>query len=81
MVRAYSWLTVLWGGVFLVRALAQWVPYRMDDVTALGTVSLLMGLPVTAVEIVITLWVVSRLHRHRSAGAPVVEDGGTGPTG
>jgi hypothetical protein len=36
-----------------------------DDVTLLGTVSLLLGLPVTALEIVITLWVVSRLHRHR----------------
>jgi hypothetical protein len=68
MLRAYSWLTVLWGGVFLVRALVQWVLYRMseDDVTALGTVSLMLGLPVTALEIVITLWVVSRLHRHRS---------------
>ncbi|SNR30062.1 DUF3159 domain-containing protein [Blastococcus mobilis] len=69
MLRAYSWLTVLWGGVFAIRAFVQWVLYRMseDDVTVLGTVSLLLGLPVTAVEIVITLWVVSRLHRHRSA--------------
>jgi Protein of unknown function (DUF3159) len=71
MLRAYSWLTVMWGGVFAVRAVVQWVLYRMaeDDVTALGTVSLLLGLPVTAVEIVITLWVVSRLHRHRTPSA------------
>jgi hypothetical protein len=25
-----------------------------------------LGLPVTAVEIVLTLWVVARLHRHRA---------------
>ena len=69
MLRAYSWLTVLWGGVFVLRALVQWLLYRVseDDVTALGTVSLILGLPLTAAEIVVTLWVISRLHRHRSA--------------
>ena len=86
MLRAYSWLTVLWGGVFVVRALVQWLLYRVseDDVTALGTVSLVLGLPVTAVEIVVTLWVVSRLHRHRSAppgaaGPRPTDDGRTAP--
>jgi hypothetical protein len=69
MLRAYTWLTVLWGGVFLVRGAVQWVLYRVseDDVTALGTVSLVLGLPVTAVQLLITFWVVSRLHRHRVA--------------
>ena len=66
MVRAYSWLTLMWGVVFLVRVAVQWVLYRADEVELLGTASLLLGLPVTAVEIVVTLWVVSRLHRHRS---------------
>jgi hypothetical protein len=80
MLRAYAWLTVMWGGVFLVRGLVQWLLYRIseDDVTALGTVSLVLGLPVTAVEIVVTLWVVSRLHRHRSAEARAT---GSGPAG
>jgi hypothetical protein len=32
----------------------------------LGTSSLVLGLPLTAVELVVTLWVVSRLHRHRA---------------
>jgi hypothetical protein len=69
MLKAYTWLTVMWGGTFVVRAVVQWLIYRVseDDVTALGTVSLVLGLPVTAVEILVTLWVVSRLHRHRSA--------------
>jgi hypothetical protein len=72
MLRAYGWLTVLWGGVFLVRGLVQWLLYRVseDDVTALGTVSLMLGLPLTAAEIVVTLWMVSRLHRHRSVVEP-----------
>ena len=65
MVRAYSWLTLMWGVVFLLRVAVQWVLYRADEVELLGTASLLLGLPVTAVEVVVTLWVVSRLHRHR----------------
>jgi hypothetical protein len=66
MLRAYSWLTVLWGGVFLLRAVVQWVLYLQDAVGLLGTSSLVLGLPLTAVELVVTLWVVSRLHRHRA---------------
>jgi hypothetical protein len=67
LLRAYSWLTVLWGGTFLLRALVQYVFYRADEVEILGTMSLLLGLPVTAVELLLTLWVVARLHRHRVA--------------
>jgi FtsH-binding integral membrane protein len=74
MLRAYSWLTVMWGGVFLLRAVVQWVLYLEDDVGLLGTSSVVLGLPVTAIELVVTLWVVSRLHRHRSE----TEDAATG---
>jgi hypothetical protein len=80
LVRAYSWLTVLWGGVFLVRALVQWLLYLEDSVTALGTMSIVLGLPVTAVELVVTLWVVARMHRHRSAAVADPADGATGAT-
>jgi len=66
MLRAYGWLTVLWGAVFLLRAVVQWVLYLHDSVGLLGTSSLVLGLPLTAVEVVVTLWVVSRLHRHRT---------------
>jgi Protein of unknown function (DUF3159) len=68
MLRAYAWLTALWGGVFVVRAAVQGVLYLQSEgtnATDLGVVSLLLGLPITAVEVVVTLWVVSRLHRHR----------------
>jgi hypothetical protein len=74
MLRAYSWLTVLWGGVFLLRAAVQWVLYRRDAVELLGTSSLVLGLPLTAVELIITLWVVSRLHRHRADAEPTADD-------
>jgi uncharacterized protein DUF3159 len=66
MVRAYGWLTVLWGGVFLLRAAVQGVFYSLDEVGWLGTSSVVLGLPVTAVQLVVTLWVVARLHRHRA---------------
>jgi hypothetical protein len=65
LVRAYGWLTVLWGVTFLIRALVQYLFYRANEVELLGTASLVLGLPVTAVEVLVTLYVVSRLHRHR----------------
>jgi hypothetical protein len=65
LMRAYSWLTVLWGGMFLLRVLVQAVLYQANDVSLLGTMSIVLGLPLTAVVVIITLWVVSRLHRHR----------------
>jgi hypothetical protein len=72
LLRAYGWLTVLWGVTFLLRVLVQWLLYQANDVAMLGTMSIVLGLPLTAVDVVVTLWVVSRLHRHRcppAAGA------------
>jgi Protein of unknown function (DUF3159) len=66
MLRAYGWLTVLWGGVFLLRAVVLGVFYQQNEVGWLGTLSLVLGLPVTAVQLLVTLWVVARLHRHRA---------------
>jgi hypothetical protein len=65
LLRAYSWLTVLWGVTFLLRVLVQGLLYQANQVDLLGTASLVLGLPVTAAEIAVTLWVVARLHRHR----------------
>ncbi|NEK85679.1 DUF3159 domain-containing protein [Blastococcus saxobsidens] len=69
LLRAYAWLTVLWAATFLLRAGVQWVLYRADEVELLGTASVVLGLPLTAVVLVATFWVVARLHRHR-AGPP-----------
>ena len=43
--------------------------YQRNEVGLLGTASLVLGLPLTAVVAGVTLWVVSRLHRHRAASA------------
>jgi hypothetical protein len=87
LVRAYSWLTVLWGVTFLLRVLVQGLLYQANEVGLLGTTSLVLGLPLTAVDIVVTLWVVARMHRHRCppmtgvAPAPVVGDVRSDPAG
>ena len=76
--RAYGWLTVMWAAVFLLRAAVQGYLYLRSegtDATDLGIVSLLLGVPVTAVEVAVTFWVVARLHRHRSPAGPAVADG------
>lgn len=70
LVRAYGWLTLLWGGTFLLRALVSWLLYQRNAVGLLGTASLVLGLPVTAVELAVTLWMVARLHRHRRPQLP-----------
>ena len=65
MLRAYGWLTLLWGATFVARVIVQGPLYQANNVGLLGTTSILLGLPVTAVAGVVTLWVVARLHRHR----------------
>jgi Protein of unknown function (DUF3159) len=76
MLRAYSWLTVLWGATFALRVVVQLPLYRENEVEWLATVSLVLGLPLTGLALAITLWVVARLHRHRSEpAAPAPEPG------
>jgi len=69
MVRVYAWLTLMWAMTFLVRFAVQGVLYWQDQVELLGTASLVLGLPVTGVALVVTLWAVARLHRHRTPPA------------
>jgi hypothetical protein len=66
MLRAYTWLTLMWAATFIARVVVQGPLYRSNEVGLLGTTSLLLGIPVTAVALVVTLWVVARLHRHRT---------------
>ncbi|MGY1783245.1 DUF3159 domain-containing protein [Geodermatophilus sp. SYSU D01036] len=65
MVRAYGWLTVVWALTFLLRVAVQTPLYLADEEDLLGVASLVLGLPVTAAALALTLWVVARLHRHR----------------
>jgi hypothetical protein len=68
--RAYGWLTLMWALMFLARVVVQGPLYRANEVGLLGTTSLVLGLPMTAVALVVTLWVVARLHRHRCPEPP-----------
>lgn len=70
MLRGYSWLTLLWAATFLARVLVQGPLYQRNEVGLLGTTSLLLGLPLTAVALAVTLWAVARLHRHRCPEGP-----------
>jgi hypothetical protein len=70
MVRAYGWLTAMWALTFLLRVAVQAPLYYQDNVALLGTASLVLGLPVTGVALLVTLYVVARLHRHRTAAGP-----------
>lgn len=72
LMRAYAWLTLMWGATFLLRVGVTGLLYQKNHVGLLGAASLLLGLPVTAVELLLTLWVVARLHRHRSPQPPAV---------
>src|SRR3954452_12082474 len=81
MLRAYGWLTALWGGTFLLRTAVQALLYQRNDVGLLGTASLVLGLPVTAAELLITLWVVARLHRHRCPDPQQQDAAETDPPG
>jgi hypothetical protein len=74
MLRAYGWLTVLWGATFALRVVVQLPLYQENEVGWLGTASLVLGLPLTGLALVITLWVVARLHRHRCAPVPPPPD-------
>src|SRR3954453_21945375 len=57
MLRAYSWLTALWGVAFLLRVPVQGLLSQRNHVPLLGAAGLARGLPVTAAELLVTLWV------------------------
>jgi hypothetical protein len=60
LVRTFTWLTVLWGVVWLLKVGVQAGFYLADMDTALGISRLLLGYPPYAVLLAITLWTVRR---------------------
>jgi len=66
MLRAYTWLTLLWTAMFAARVLVQGPLYKANAVGWLGTMSVVLGLPLFGAVLVVTLWVIARLHRHRA---------------
>jgi len=69
--RAFFWLAIAWSGLFFARLAVQLPLYFAGDVTALGTLKLVMGLPLFAPMIAVT-WLVVRAVYPRAA--PVDDD-------
>lgn len=65
--RAYFWLGVAWAALFFARLAVQLPLYLAGDVTALGTLKLVMGLPLFAPLIAVTWLVVRALHPREPA--------------
>jgi Protein of unknown function (DUF3159) len=68
LVRTFSWLTVLWGVVWLAKVGVQAALYLADMDTALGVARLVLGYPPYALLLAITIWTVRRVTR---TAAPV----------
>jgi hypothetical protein len=69
--RAFLWLGVAWAALFFARLAVQLPLYLAGDVTALGTLKLVMGLPLFAPLIAVTWLVVRALYpRASDAEAP-----------
>ncbi|MGW9626518.1 DUF3159 domain-containing protein [Microbacterium sp. NPDC055521] len=61
--RAFFWLGLAWGVLFLLRLSVQLPLYLTDQVTLLGTLKLVMGLPLFAPMVAVTWLVVRALYR------------------
>ncbi len=66
--RAFLWLGIAWAALFFARLAVQLPLYLAGDVTALGTLKLVMGLPLFAPLIAVT-WLVVRALYPRPADA------------
>ncbi|MDZ8172787.1 DUF3159 domain-containing protein [Microbacterium xanthum] len=60
--RVYFWLAVAWAALFAARLAVQLPFYFAGDITALGTLKLVMGLPLFAPMLAVTWLAVRALH-------------------
>ncbi|MFB8385841.1 DUF3159 domain-containing protein [Microbacterium sp. NPDC055910] len=67
--RVFFWLTIAWASLFAARLIVQVPLYLADNVTALGTLKLVMGLPLFAPLVAVT-WLVVRAVYPRSEATP-----------
>ncbi|MDQ3599798.1 MAG: DUF3159 domain-containing protein, partial [Actinomycetota bacterium] len=61
--RAYDIATLTWIAVFAARFVVQKWLYDGDSTTLLGVARIAMGIPLTAVAILVTVWAVRRATR------------------
>ncbi|WP_137843546.1 DUF3159 domain-containing protein [Microbacterium sp. 2FI] len=60
--RVFFWLAIAWASLFAARLLVQLPLYFADDVTALGTLKLVMGIPLFAPMVAVTWLAVRALY-------------------
>ncbi len=67
--RVFFWLAIAWASLFAARLLVQLPLYFAGDVAALGTLKLVMGLPLFAPLVAVTWLAVRALYPRREAHA------------
>ncbi|GAB3802146.1 DUF3159 domain-containing protein [Micromonospora zhanjiangensis] len=72
LVRTFTWLTVLWGVVWLAKVGVQAALYLADMGTALGIARLALGYPPYALLLLITVWTVRRVTRSPDVADPAI---------
>lgn len=60
----YRWLTAMWAAMFALRLAVQWPLYATDQVAALGTARLVMGVPLMAATVFFTWLLLRRPDQH-----------------
>lgn len=71
--RAFRWLGIAWAALFFARLAVQLPLYLAEEVTALGTLKLIMGLPLFAPMVAVTWLVVRALYPRVPEQDPVSE--------
>lgn len=71
LLRALSWITVGWALVWAAKVTAQLGLYLAEREHALGVARILLGAPVFALMLALTIWAMQRLQRRRAAAAQV----------
>jgi len=65
LLRMFSWLTVLWAAIYLVKVAVQTGLYLANQVDALGVARLALGYPPYLLLLAITVWAVRRVTQDR----------------
>jgi hypothetical protein len=60
--RVFFWLSIAWAALFALRLIVQVPLYLAGDVAALGTLKLIMGLPLFAPLVAVTWLAVRALY-------------------
>lgn len=67
LMRTFSWLTLLWAAVWVVKVSAQAGLYLADEEHLLGVARLVLGAPPYALLLAVTIWTVRRVQQRSVA--------------